>query len=204
MRDFDLAYAAGVIDSDGTIGVFHKKNGGDCYEPRVGIRQVESQAIDLLYELFGGCRRDAYPHGGENCRPQFEWRATARVGCVALVEMLPYLRIKKAQAENAIEVGRLNAERKFRPVLVVDESEGWVTTAEASLVLNKPYQSLRSAVSSGQLPSVGFRATRKVPLATTRLWVLRQPGGPSRSVERTEELKRRCELSKELNRVGLR
>lgn len=201
-RGYDVAYAAGVIDSDGTIGVFYKKGPNDCYEPRVGVRQVEPQAIDLLKELFGGSRRDAYHHGGPNCRPLYEWRATARVAVAALVEVLPYLKIKREQANNAIEVGKLNAQQKFRQPLVFDDSEGMVTLSEAAQVIGKSRGALTNAISRGQLPAVGWRASRRVPLATAREWSKRRPGGPTRTPERTAELHRRFLLAKELNKVG--
>lgn len=208
-RGLLLAYAAGVIDSDGTIGV-HRKLGAkaqdgshqDCYEPRVAVKQVDIEAIDLLSKLFGGFRRIAAPSGGKG-RPLHDWRVTGRVACRALEELLPYLRIKKLRAENAIEVGRLNRLQKFRETLRFDDSEGLVTLAEAARATGKPRSALTAAVSRGQLPGVGWRRTRLVPLATAREWSRRTPGGPSRSMERTALLEQCYLMSKKLNRVGI-
>ena len=52
-----IAYLAGVIDSDGYIGVTvkHNKNGWqDSYQPRVQVKQVEHGAVDLFDDVFGG------------------------------------------------------------------------------------------------------------------------------------------------------
>lgn len=57
-----LAYCAGVIDSDGCIGVkrntYSMRKVGDATQPtyseRVSIKQVEPQAVRLLKDTFGG------------------------------------------------------------------------------------------------------------------------------------------------------
>ena len=58
----DLAYAAGVIDSDGYIGVQHsdyrvrvrKDSQTPTYSARIIVKQVEPQAVDLLRVMWGG------------------------------------------------------------------------------------------------------------------------------------------------------
>lgn len=108
-----LAYCAGVIDSDGTIGVrkstYTQRRwgwGGLIYGIRVSVRQVTPEAIDLLHSTFGGCHclcRPSAPNG----RPLWNWSVTHRKAHAFLVFVLPYLRIKKAQAENAIALRTL-------------------------------------------------------------------------------------------------
>jgi hypothetical protein len=203
-RQLDLAYAAGVIDSDGSIGIHRKKfeHCQTCYEPRVYVRQVEIEAVELLYGLFGGYRLSPRSYV-QNGKPLHEWRVSGQVACSALNELLPYLRIKKARAENALELGRLNATPNFRPPLAVDESEGWVSIKEAALLVGRPYQSINGAVWKGMIPSVGRRQTRRVPLTTVKTWLMRKPGGPTRLPERTAQLDQLYWRSRELNKVGV-
>jgi hypothetical protein len=53
-----LAYAAGVVDSDGSIGVrldtyamrVRRIDAGPVYKERVTVRQIEPQAVDLFHD----------------------------------------------------------------------------------------------------------------------------------------------------------
>src|SRR5215813_13490022 len=92
-----LAYAAGVIDSDGYIGV--KKN-PHTYAARVMVKQVTPQAIDLLHELFGGYRSRMAP-SAQRGRDLITWEVHSAAAGRACKALMPYLRIKRPQAENA-------------------------------------------------------------------------------------------------------
>ena len=107
-REIMLAYCAGVIDSDGTIGVkrstyaMRHNNGGQAtYSERVCVRQVERHAVELLKQLFGG----SFGVRGANAKrgkPLYEWCVTDKRAALCLKEILPYLRIKWAQAANCL------------------------------------------------------------------------------------------------------
>ncbi len=109
MSPEERAYCAGVIDSDGTIGVkrstYKQRRVGDCSQPtfseRVCVKQVEPQAVDLLHQLFGGYRFVADPHAKRG-RPLLGWEVTDMRAAACLRALLPYLRIKRAQAENCL------------------------------------------------------------------------------------------------------
>src|SRR5262245_15631447 len=76
----ELAYCAGVIDSDGTIGI--KKNtykvrvvrdsSQPTYSARICVRQVEREAIELLASLFGGSIRLGKPYAKRG-KPLWSW-----------------------------------------------------------------------------------------------------------------------------------
>src|SRR3954470_21903803 len=94
----DLAYAAGVIDSDGWIGVHRSSYAmrvrGDAtqaiYSPRIQVKQVEPGAIDLLCDLFGGHRYTTKPRPGS--RPLISWSVHSAACHPVLMAVIPYLR----------------------------------------------------------------------------------------------------------------
>src|SRR5574343_197590 len=107
MDQLELAYLAGVIDSDGsiTIGV-DKCNRGGCGNPGthpkffeiVAVRQCDTEAIDLAQKLFGGNVAIGKP-GSLRGRPSYDWVAYGPRACTVVETLLPYLRIKRKQAE---------------------------------------------------------------------------------------------------------
>ncbi len=113
MRDVDLAYLAGVVDSDGCIRVERLKNhgrskDGTSYAAVVTIQQVEREAVELAKSMFGGCLMEVKPTAKfPNARPMFRWSAKSRLAATALAAMRPYLRIKAAQADNALALAEL-------------------------------------------------------------------------------------------------
>ena len=116
MKDTDLAYLAGVIDSDGSISVrktdYHVRHGTatNCsYWPRIKIKQVDPEAIELAKSLFGGSVYKSKSQA-ENGRDLFAWEVTNRMAATCLEALLPYLRIKRLRAMNGIECARLTKE----------------------------------------------------------------------------------------------
>lgn len=113
----NLAYCAGVIDSDGYIGIkkstYAMRVVGDCKQPiyseRVGVKQVEDQAVSLLYSLFGGTIRLENRTKG---LPLHTWQVTDKKAAACLNAILPYLRIKKEQAYNALRLREAKEESK--------------------------------------------------------------------------------------------
>lgn len=99
------AYLAGAFDSDGTIGIKRStyaqrrgEAGAPVYSERIGLKQVTPQIPQLLRETFGGSLH-VQAASTTRGRPLHYWEATNRVAAEALRAMLPYLRIKPAQAE---------------------------------------------------------------------------------------------------------
>lgn len=117
-----LAYAAGVIDSDGSIGIrldthamrVRKLKAGPVYKERVTLKQIEPQAVDLLHDAFGGSRFISAPKN-DRAQPLHSLQIVDRMAATFLAAILPYLLIKKRQAELCIELRRLKDEsRKAR------------------------------------------------------------------------------------------
>ena len=195
----NLAYAAGVIDSDGYIGVRR----GPRYSARVMVKQVQPEAIDLLHEMFGGYRSTS-PPAAERGRQLLTWEVHSASAGRACEALLPYLRIKRAQAENAIEVCRINAEPQRRrfDIPAVRDGEPMVTMAEAARRLGKSYQVVIQAVRHDSVPHVRT-GPRKVliPESYLPIWAARR-NSARRHPDVTARLETRFLRAKELNRVG--
>ena len=102
MNLLEIAYAAGVIDSDGWISIHPSTS---SYKAVIGLSQVEPQAIKLVSELFGGSIRlmKKSKLNSFSSRPLYSWRIEGKTAKRALFELLPYLRIKKTQAQLALD-----------------------------------------------------------------------------------------------------
>lgn len=208
----DLAYAAGVIDSDGYIGVhrstYAMRVRGDAsqavYSPRVQVKQVTPEALDLLGELFGGYRGAASPTATRG-RPLGIWSVHSAAAGVVCAALLPYLRIKRDQALNAIEVCRINSQRHRRrwEIPAVVDGEPMVSMAEAARRLGKDYGTVIQSVRKGNVPHRRL-GPRKVLIPESYLAVWAARGHtPTRSAELTTQLEACFRRAKELNRVGI-
>jgi hypothetical protein len=121
----DLAYCAGVIDSDGTIGVKRSTysmrvtgdSGQPVYSERVCVKQVQPQAIDLLHWMFQGSRLNESPSARKGKRLHV-WQVTDRRAVVAIALILPFLKIKAEQAKNCIDLRglKVRSQRERVPI----------------------------------------------------------------------------------------
>lgn len=103
IKKTDWAYIAGVIDSDGYIGLTRSKENRRTketynYRPTITVTQVEPEAIMLLKETglgtFGISGQQSKKH-----RSLFRWGIyNYRDVKIFIKNILPYLRIKKEQA----------------------------------------------------------------------------------------------------------
>lgn len=148
MKWNDLAYCAGVIDSDGTIGVkrstYAMRVVGDAkqtmYSERVCVRQVEPQAVTLLHALFGGRFAKAKPSTKKG-RALYEWQVTDLNAAKCLLAVLPYLRIKREQAENCLALRGLKEKSKKQRVAVGRGHAGGASRSAAlSDAMEQAYQ----------------------------------------------------------------
>jgi hypothetical protein len=112
MKKIELAYIAGVLDSDGcfTIRVDTWRTRVHGHSPSsqevISIVQCEREAVDLARKLFGGTIT-IQKQKNEKHRPMFRWRCSTKQAEKACKVLLPYLRIKKRQAEIILESRRI-------------------------------------------------------------------------------------------------
>ena len=103
-----LAYLAGVIDSDGYITIqrsaYHRK-GRPAITPmfieRIGLKQTSPIVPHLLKDTFNvgylGIQKPS--SNAPNGKPLHCWQATYRQVEDCLKQLLPYLRLKRQQAD---------------------------------------------------------------------------------------------------------
>jgi hypothetical protein len=109
-----IAYAAGIIDGEGHVGITKRSPGktNGCINPsysiRITVKMNNAKAIDLLHGLFGGRISLASPRNSNIIGnysvyfPGFSWEVTGERAKRSLKLMLGFLRVKKRQAELAI------------------------------------------------------------------------------------------------------
>lgn len=98
-REEDVIWAAGFFDGEGCVRITRQEKYGKTYHwMDVSVFQAEQTSIELLMELFGGSISDHHSKRDIG----WWWRAHGPTADAALREMLPYLRVKRRQAEIAI------------------------------------------------------------------------------------------------------
>lgn len=116
-----LAYLAGIVDGEGSISVRrstyamrHGNGGGAAFWERVKVKMVDPEAVDLLYAAFGGSRRTE-ASSAKRGKPLHAWEVTGWGAHHALEMLFPYLRVKRAQAENCFALRKaIEASKKER------------------------------------------------------------------------------------------
>ncbi len=113
----ELAYAAGIIDGEGCIRL-NTQNGRPTL--RVQVTNTKSELIVLFHKWFGGyvwINRKK----GSSAKDSYVWEQAARQGAEVLVQVLPYLRLKRRQAEIVLEVQAMKTGKRRTPETIAIE-----------------------------------------------------------------------------------
>jgi hypothetical protein len=100
----ELAYLAGIVDGEGCVGAYSTSGTRPkraSFRFSVCVAMCERAALDLFVELYGGAVRSSM-RGGRR-RPIFSWTVYADRAAAVASDVLPYLRVKRGQAEALIE-----------------------------------------------------------------------------------------------------
>jgi len=96
-KSIQLAYLAGVIDSDGCISINKSKN---RYHLQILVNSPDGRILDWCYGVFGGNRyfikSSEYQ---ENRMDVWRWEITCGKAAELCKKLIPFLRYKKQQAE---------------------------------------------------------------------------------------------------------
>lgn len=102
MSDVDLAYLAGLLDGEAHIGInkvrqkTYKNNG---YQLRVAVCITDRSIAEYLHETYGGTFVVSPRKRGKMA---YHWSLCANQALDLLCRILPFLRIKKLNAELGI------------------------------------------------------------------------------------------------------
>ncbi len=106
----DAAYIAGVIDSDGYIGVSKTKstNGNICYYSRLSIAMKQPEAVEFVSKIYNKKFNLRKVHT-TLANKKYTWMNTVfEANSIKVKEILidtfPYLKVKKQQAKLILEL----------------------------------------------------------------------------------------------------
>jgi hypothetical protein len=113
MNEIDLAYIAGLVDGEAYIGIKKAAVRPDSQNPgyhaRIQNRMVDEEAIQFISETLGGSYYKEKPSVAKG-RPLFCYQSSDKSTEDILLALLPYLRVKKRQAETVMELRKLQAD----------------------------------------------------------------------------------------------
>lgn len=112
MQDTDWAYFAGIVDGEGSVSAyfFRANKGYEAYGPRIRsmirVSNTNRALMDWLVSHFGGnCGVGRIQRGDR--KTVYRWEPARRDVTFLLEGMLPYLQVKRAQAELLLELDTL-------------------------------------------------------------------------------------------------
>ena len=102
----NLAYAGGLFDGEGIICIAkvrtNKNKGGLYFGLRIELSNTNEQVVRWIQCYFGGSVYERYADI-DTRRTLWAWHIRGQMALGFLKIIIPYLRIKKQQAELAIE-----------------------------------------------------------------------------------------------------
>jgi len=115
-----LAWAAAWVDTEGSIGMRADRSDplrtSARYRVRVDVSQVVSAPLLLLQQGFGGAVTGPHRHASNgNGRPIYRYIVQDRKADALLRAVRPYLLVKAAQADLAIQVAPITDANRRRP-----------------------------------------------------------------------------------------
>jgi hypothetical protein len=116
----DLAYAAGIMDGEGTIGITEYRPDGKRrktpdFRPYVGVIMTDPVVPNWLARTFSVGSVNHYAGRQANHKPTYSWRLGNRQALDFCRVLLPHLKIKQAQAALLVEFyERLNFAGGYR------------------------------------------------------------------------------------------
>lgn len=120
MKASDIAWAVGLLDGEGCVGIYRHRIG---YTLRITIGMVHLPTIEHLQNLFGGSVYLDQGRGGRQ-RPCWHWYVGAAKAASFLCLVTPYLVTKAEQARLVLD---FNAARPSRSDLSRRDMRDWRT-----------------------------------------------------------------------------
>lgn len=120
--DTDRAYAAGLIDGEGSISASPSPRCQHNYRVQVAVAMCDYEPLGWLMETFGSKVR-IERRVTKTGKPIFTWSLYCQNAADFLEMLLPYLKIKRGRAIDATALARLSKSRTKAKahVFTVDE-----------------------------------------------------------------------------------
>jgi hypothetical protein len=93
MCDVEAAYAAGIVDGEGSISIT-RNHSGRWPSPQVSVASTDRELLDWLRERYGGTITTKQPRKPQHSL-SFDWKLTDRRALRFLQIVGPYLVIKR-------------------------------------------------------------------------------------------------------------
>lgn len=101
----DLAYAAGILDGEGSVGWYKPTSSRATYRVRVSVGMTDVEGPAHMMQTLGGSLYEQGRKTGTG-KTVYVWQLTCHKAADGLEKLLPYLKVKKRKAELAIELAR--------------------------------------------------------------------------------------------------
>lgn len=165
MKDIDIAYVAGMLDGDGNIAIRKISSAstrkGYNYALSVEIGNTNEWLIRWIHFAFGGCLYKQTYRTREGLKPLWVWKVSWRAAAEFLRVVFPYLCVKKAQAELALQF----EEKK------IGRYSSKVPKSDGDLALEEVQRILMSSLNQGEMgedivnSEESIKLTKKLQLA---------------------------------------
>jgi hypothetical protein len=109
--DSTNAFTAGILDADGTIGIYTR---GKYYQLHVSVSNTDKALITWLKTSYGLGSISQRIHRRQEWRPLYTWSLSDNEALQVLQAVGPFLKEKQAQAEVGIEFQSNRKSRKTR------------------------------------------------------------------------------------------
>ena len=103
LTDLQAAYLAGMIDADGHIGIYKHSKDGASSRLILTISNTDVPMLEWVQKITGIGSVTQQAKGDERNKPTFYWNTGAEAAASLLAQTLPYMLVKRARAELAIE-----------------------------------------------------------------------------------------------------
>lgn len=108
VNDTDLAYIAGYFDGEGCVSVWKRRPAYTCISPRhilnIQISSTDKSGLDWINSRFKGKMLYAHNRTKSNSADSWKWLVSAKRAADILRLILPYLKLKRREAELAIQL----------------------------------------------------------------------------------------------------
>lgn len=111
ITETDLAYAAGIVDGEGSIFGHTPNSGGGNVSIRVSVSMTDFVVPEWLHKKFGGSLSYGRYDKNPKYKPYASWTVASRQAETFLDLAIPHLRAKKEQALVALEIMLLQKNR---------------------------------------------------------------------------------------------